>query len=329
MFKKTGKHMPTSKIIKNSSLIEEKASQTGLSVLLFTNLKKEDITMPRRISLLAAIIGGLTLSQVAMAELYISPVLRDTISYTNDSNQAKKPVARTSNTKSVTSARKLVNTAVKDSGESTIKGKSTVHGGFEIKKTAPKKKAEGTLFGKNVPLFVALENLVPNSKSWTIVFQPGTENIPVSWKGANNWRDAVTQISKGSGLIIAINQGSKRISVARNAQMARQLAQPGQGVWPLKSEESLRSNLETWAKKAGWKLDWGSVQIDYPVDHAATLIGSFEGRGGVVDRVLSATTGREVPLTAKFYKGNKVVLIMEAGYKPEAPVSPVVDNEAY
>lgn len=311
----------------NMNLFSKNASHSTLSVLLSNNLKKEDIIMPRRLSVLATIIGGIAFSQVAMAELYISPVLRDTVSYSNDTVQAKKPI--TKSVKAVTSARKMADEAIADSQNSVIKGKSTIHGGFEMKKVAPAQKAEGTLFGKNVPLFVALENLVPQSKSWNIVFEPGTENTPVSWSAAHTWKEAVVQISKGSRLIIAINEGAKRISVARTADMAKQLAQPGQGVWQLKTSLSLRGNIEEWAKKSGWKLDWGSTQIDYPVDHATTLVGNFSGRGGVVDRVLSATSGREVPLTAKFYKGNNVVLIQEAGYKPEVPVSPVTDNESY
>ncbi len=279
--------------------------------------------MPRRLTLLAASLMGLTVSHVALAELYISPVLLNTVSY-SPSAPAQKPLPTTPASAHPATA-PVASLPAAAPAPATIKGKSTVHGAFEMK--AEQKK--GSLFGKNVPLFVALENLVPNSKSWTIVFQPGTENIPVSWKDATTWRDAVVQISKSNRLMIAINESSKRISVARTAEMAKRLAQPGQDVWQLSTQLSLRGNLEAWAKKSGWKVDWGNTQIDYPVDHSATLVGNFAGRGGVVDRVLNATASREVPLTAKFYRGNNVVVIQEDGYKPEAPVAPVVDNEAY
>lgn len=281
--------------------------------------------MPRRLTLLAASLMGLTVSHVALAELYISPVLRNTVSYSH-STPAQKPLPATpASAHPATAPAPVASLPAAAPAPATIKGKSTVHGAFEMK--AEQKK--GSLFGKNVPLFVALENLVPNSKSWTIVFQPGTENIPVSWKDATTWRDAVVQISKSNRLMIAINESSKRISVARTAEMAKRLAQPGQDVWQLSTQLSLRGNLEAWAKKSGWKVDWGNTQIDYPVDHSATLVGNFAGRGGVVDRVLNATASREVPLTAKFYRGNNVVVIQEDGYKPEAPVAPIVDNEAY
>jgi hypothetical protein len=284
--------------------------------------------MPRRLTLLAASLMGLTVSHVALAELYISPTLRNTVSY-NTSAPAPQiaPVTQVAPVIQATPPA-IAQAAAKPVAAppaATINGNSTVHGAFEMK--AEQKK--GSLFGKNVPLFVALENLVPNSKAWTIVFQPGTENMAVSWKDAASWRDAVVQISKSNQLIIAINEPAKRISVARTAEMAKRLAQPGQDVWQLNTELSLRGNLEAWAKKAGWKVDWGTTQIDYPVDHSATLVGNFAGRGGVVDRVLNATVAREVPLTAKFYRGNNVVVIQEDGYKPEAPVTPVIDNEAY
>jgi len=267
---------------------------------------------------------GLTVSNVALAELYISPLLRNTVTY-SPSAPAAQPAPAPAPAASPAPAPVAAKPVAAPSAQASIKGNSTVHGDFEMK-AEPKK---GSLFGRNVPLFVALENLVPNAKSWSIVFQPGTENMPVSWKDATDWRDAVVQISKGSRLMIAINESAKRISVARNADMAKRLAQPGQDVWQLNTQLSLRGNLEAWAKKAGWKVDWGNTQIDYPVDHSATLVGSFAGRGGVVDRVLSATAGREVPLTAKFYRGNNVVLIQEDGYKPEAPVAPIVDNDSY
>lgn len=276
--------------------------------------------MPRRLTTLAIAIMGLAVSHAALAELYISPVLRDTVTY-NHADAAKPKPATTA----PAAAAKAQPVAQPSSTASVIRGNSSVHGAFEMK-AKPK---EGSLFGKNVPLFVAMENLVPNSKSWTFVFQPGTENVSVSWKGATTWRDAVTQISKNHSLVIAINEPAKRISVARTANMAKQLAQPGQNVWVLETDKSLRMNLEAWAKKAGWTISRGDTQIDYPIDHSATLVGKFAGRGGVVDRVLSATQGRETPLTAKFYHGNKVVVLQEAGYKPEVPVTPVIDSESY
>lgn len=190
-------------------------------------------------------------------------------------------------------------------------------------------KPAGELFGKNIPIKVALKSLMPESENWKFVFQPGTENIPVSWRDASNWGEAISQFSKGSKLMVAVNENAKRIAVAYNPDMAKRLAQPDQDVWVMQKDSSLRDGLEQWAAHAGWTIDWGDVEIDYPIDHTATLIGKFDGQGGVVDRVLKASARRSVPLTARFYRGNNVVVISESGYKPETATSPMKNNELY
>lgn len=290
--------------------------------------------MPRRLTIMAATLLGLAVSQAALAELYISPVLRDTVTYSHAPANAPaqalaapvgvEPTPVAAQPAKAALVIKASDLASRTSVAETIRGNSTVHGAFEMQK--PK---EGTLFGKNVPLFVALENLVPQSEKFAIIFEPGTENIAASWSAATDYREALAQIQSRHAVSIIINDEHKRIGIARSGSTAEQIAQRGQDVWVLSSALSLRGNLELWAKQAGWKLDWGNTQVDYPIDHATSLIAQFSGADGAVDRVLNATKNREVPLTAKFYRGNNVVLIEEAGYKPEVPVSPVVDNLAY
>lgn len=275
--------------------------------------------MPHRLSILAAALMGLTVSHMAVAELYISPALRSTVSY--DAKPVAEPVAEQAKS-AETVVIKASDLANHGNQAGLITGKSTVHGDFQINKSGP-------LFGKNVPLFIALENLIPPGINYHIVLDPRIENLPVSWSGATDFRHAFKQIEANHGLSIVINEEHRRIGVARSAQMAEKISQRGQDVWLLEDNSSLRSNLEAWSKKAGWRLDWGSTQIDYPVDHGTVLVGKFDGAGGVVDRVLNSTRGRETPLTAVFYKGNNVVLITEAGYKPEEPVSPINYDDAY
>ena len=56
----------------------------------------------------------------------------------------------------------------------------------------------------------------------------------------------------------------------------------------------------------------------------------FGGKDGVIDRILVATADRQTPLMGRFYKGNNVVVITEAGYSPEQqPGTPMADTEAY
>ena len=277
--------------------------------------------MARKLNLLMAALISATCANAAYAELYISPVVRDSVTY----QQPASPVAPAAVLKAAPAPTSVPVQA--PAPAPAVVGNSTVHGSFEMK---DEKKVGVMSFGKNVPLFAAMENLVPQSKTWSIVFEPGTENMPVSWRDAADWRAALTQISKNNHLVIAINDGAKRISVSRTAELAKQLAQPGTQVWSLQSGKSLRENLDAWAKKAGWQVDWSKTDANYPVDHSANLVGYFAGKGGVVDKLMSATQGRDVPLTAKFYRGNNVVVISEAGYSPEnAPSTPITDDEQY
>lgn len=276
--------------------------------------------MARKLNLLTAVLVSATCVTAAHAELYISPVVRDSVTYQQPANPAPASV-----TAAVSTPQAAV--PVAPVAATKVVGNSTVHGAFEMKAD---KKPGVMSFGKNVPLFAALENLVPNSKSWTIVFEPGTENVSVSWRDAADWRAALNQISQNNRLVIAINEPIKRISVSRTGEMAKQLATPGTQVWSLQAGKSLRENLDAWAKKAGWHVDWTKTDTNYPVDHSATLVGSFAGKGGVVDKLMTATQGRDVPLTAKFYNGNNVVVIYEAGYSPEhGPSNPISDTESY
>ncbi|MBD8089222.1 toxin co-regulated pilus biosynthesis Q family protein [Pseudomonas fluorescens] len=277
--------------------------------------------MARKLNLLTAALISATCANAAYAELYISPVVRDSVTY----QQPAAPVAPAAVLKAAPAPVQAPVLVPASNGQ--VVGSSTVHGAFEMK---DEKKAGVMSFGKNVPLFAAMENLVPQSKTWAIVFEPGTENTPVSWRDAADWRAALTQISQNNRLVIAINDGAKRISVSRTAELAKKLAQPGTQVWSLQAGKSMRENLDAWAKKAGWQVDWSKTEANYPVDHSANLVGYFAGKGGVVDKLMSATQGRDVPLTAKFYRGNNVVVISEAGYSPEhSPSTPITDDEQY
>lgn len=288
--------------------------------------------MPRKLKLLTAALIGAACSSAVHAELYISPVVRDSVTYQKPADVPAPAPSYADLTKApapYNPARPTPASAVPVPAPAMQKvvGTSTAHGKFEMEST---RRSGEMSFGKNVPLFAALENLVPNSKSWSIVFEPGTENIPVSWRDAANWRDALDQISKNHRLVIAVNDQGKRISVSRTAEMAQKLAQPGSQVWTLKAGKSLRENLNDWASKANWQIDWSKTEINYPIDHNATLVGPFAGKGGVLDRVLSATSDRQTPLTGRFYRGNSVVVITEAGYSPEhQPGTPMTDTEAY
>jgi hypothetical protein len=281
--------------------------------------------MAHKLKTLALAIAGVAFIQQVSAELYISPVLRDTVDYQPTQSASSGSPAYATGASSApiqpgtqVKVRPWVNPNGNASTAPLSKG--------SVPQAAPVSKPINTLFGRDVPLKNAFEILVPNSKSWSIVYEPGIENKRVSWRDVPTWKDALGQISKDNGIIIGLNENAKRIAVTYSADLAQKLAQPGNNVWELKSGLSLRENLIEWGRVAGWEVDWADTLVDYPIDHSATLVGQFYGKGGVVDRVLAATQQRETPLIGNFYKGNHVVVISVAGYNPEKPSRPQVDE---
>lgn len=266
---------------------------------------------------LAAALVGVACIQQASAELYISPVLRDTVEA-----QPSAPTAGPGYAAQAQPAQRVVRPWVNPN----TTAQAPLSTG-SIPSAALASKPINTLFGRDVPLKAALEILVPNSNTWSIVYEPGIESKRVSWRDIPDWKAALGQISRENGIIIGLNENAKRIAVTYSAEMAQKLAQPGNNVWVLREGVSLRENLIAWGKVAGWEVDWSDTLVDYPIDHSATLVGQFYGKGGVVDRVLAATAQRETPLIGNFYKGNHVVVITTAGYNPEKPSRPQVDED--
>lgn len=267
--------------------------------------------MAHKLSMIAAALAALVCAQQASAELYISPVLRSAVQPVVSAPVPVKQLPRIAPV--AVAPTPVAPTPVAPAPVAPVA--ATV---IPATIKAPVTSLEaGSLYGKSVPLSVALENLVPDRSSWTVIYEPGTEVRQVSWKGARDWRDAIKQIGNNHNMTIGMNEQAKRIAVSFSPTMANQLIQPGTNVWQLKSGISLRENLIAWGKQAGWQVDWSSTMVDYPIDHPATMVGQFSGKGGVVDRLLNATSNRETPLIGHFYSGNHVVVIGEAGYKAE------------
>ena len=75
--------------------------------------------------------------------------------------------------------------------------------------------------------------------------------------------------------------------------------------WLLVPTHTLRSNFETWAERIGWTVEWNS-RHDYEVSHAATFEGTLKE---AVAAALEHYRAAPIPLSAKFYSGNSVMLI--------------------
>lgn len=203
--------------------------------------------------------------------------------------------------------------AISETSPGIHSGRSSVHGDF----TMNRRGGDHLRFGSNVPLFVALENIVPNSKSWNINIDDGLENIAVSWDGGDSWEGALKALEEQNKLSIAINHEDMSIGLSRTSDVAIALASRQKLLWRMEMGKSLRENIASWAGEAGWELYWDQEVslVDFPVVADAAFKGTLIGAGGVIDRVIRTT--KEVPLVADFYHGNKVIHIHKAGYEQE------------
>ncbi|MCL2338486.1 MAG: toxin co-regulated pilus biosynthesis Q family protein, partial [Proteobacteria bacterium] len=75
--------------------------------------------------------------------------------------------------------------------------------------------------------------------------------------------------------------------------------------WVVASGQTLQSVLQDWCNKEGWDLVWGTNR-EYPIEASAV----FKGRFIDVASALVRNFSRANPIPyAKFYKGNRVVVI--------------------
>ena len=75
--------------------------------------------------------------------------------------------------------------------------------------------------------------------------------------------------------------------------------------WTVNPSKTLRGNIADWAAEVGWSLEWNS-RHDYEIGHSASLEGSFPQ---VVEQVLKYYQNAPIPLTASFFRTNRVLLV--------------------
>lgn len=82
--------------------------------------------------------------------------------------------------------------------------------------------------------------------------------------------------------------------------------------WEIKlADKTLNSAIARWSVQAGWQLLW-ELPVDYAVEANTTVPGSFER---AIETVAQSMEGAEIPMKAIFYKGNKVLRIVQKGVK--------------
>lgn len=252
-------------------------------------------------------LAGVVVAPMASAELYVSPVLRNTV--TIDA-QAATPKVESAGQAQELAAGSLAATQ-------QLSGESSVHGRFVMKEKS-ESKVNPFAYGKNVPLFVAFDKIVPEDERWFVHIDDGLENSVVNWEGGDSWESVLKTIGEQNGLHVIVNTEEQAIGVSKSEKIAFNLAKEIPQVWRLEKGLSLRKNIDKWAQKAGWSLEWDKeLNVDYVIEHGAVLTGQFVGSNGVVAKILASMEDREVPLKATFFKNNNVLLIKQAGFEQQ------------
>lgn len=233
------------------------------------------------------------ISPMVNSALYISPVVKDSVTY-----QAEH-----------------VDGEGQDNDQ--IEGKSTVHGKFMMREHDSHQAL--LRFGDNVPLFIALEKVVPNSEEWAIHFDEGIENIAVGWDGGQSWQGILDLISRNSGIEIFINSEDMAIGVSKSKSIAEAMAHKKPQVWRLSSRKGLQENLKAWARSENKDLIFSEdvKNINYEVPDI-TIVGPLVKPGGAIDQVLTNLNRRaHVKLEAKLSLDESQILIVRAGHNKE------------
>lgn len=244
-------------------------------------------------ALSTGILSAAILPSLAFSALYISPVVKDSVTYESQ--------------------------YVDGAGDKNdqIEGSSTIHGKFMMRE----QDSEQALlrYGENVPLFIALEKVVPNSSDWNIHFEEGLENIAVNWDGGQSWEGILDLISQNSGIEIFVNTEEMSIGVSKSKELAKAMAHESPKVWKLSSRKGLQENLKDWARSANKELIFAESikDINYNVPDI-TIIGGLIEKGGAIDQVLTnLNRTAHVKLEAKISKDETQIVIVRAGYRKE------------
>lgn len=237
--------------------------------------------------------SAILIAPAAHSALYISPVVKDSVSYQAD----------------------MIDGAGQQNDK--IEGRSTVHGKFMMREHDSNQAL--LRFGENVPLFIALEKIVPDSDKWSIHFDEGLENIAVNWDGGQSWEGILDIISYNSGVDIFINNQEQAIGVSKNETLAKAMAHKKPQVWKLSSRKGLQENLKDWARSVNKDLIFSdSVKnVNYEVPDI-TIVGPLVSSGGAIDQVLVNLNRRaHIKLEAKLSADESQVLIVRAGHTKE------------
>ncbi len=258
---------------------------------------------------LVALVVGSAFSVNALADLYVSPVNKNAASVNYVKNVVQGVGTPAQNFPSGAAPQ------VQYSGNSHVAqyGQPQVGLGVHGNQTHILMKT-----GVDIPLYMAMETIIPSFSDWKVNYDQGLHDKEVSWDNGNTWQEVLSNLSSKNNVHVEINYKDSVVGISNDLSIARHLSKTVPTVWRLDTSLSLRGNLKEWAKKAGWTVEWDrGLTFDYPVHHDGVFLGDFIGSGGSVDSLIKSYANADIPLKAKFYNKNKVLLITKSGFKQE------------
>ncbi len=146
-------------------------------------------------------------------------------------------------------------------------------------------------------LRMALVTLV--GKPWKVVENPLERTIDFELSGGyDDFHDSSethAQHDQGSNFYRK-HENPKHLGANTDASANR---------WSFDTSMTLYQNLNMWTEQAGWRLDWKS-RHDYEISHPSTFSGTYKQ---AIARALAFYRSAPVPLMAKFYDGNFVLVV--------------------
>ena len=219
-------------------------------------------------------------------------------------------------------------------------------------------------FGKDMPLMTVLKQVVPNGWKATklgnvdlnkkVSWRGGDSWISIlddlavknNFSANVNWNTKVLTITPVGGSVVSTSPVSSQgknpfngVSSSSNLTPVRTNIGSSQlnsaisttpvyssnsSTWLLSKDKTLKENVQSWAKQAGWVVSWDAP--DYRIIADVTLTGPIDSNDGPIARVIAAYKNAEQPLSAKLSEGNKVIRIESRNFKQETVVNQDTDD---
>lgn len=167
-----------------------------------------------------------------------------------------------------------------------------------------------------VPLEDFITAVIP--KDWTASYSETVDKKQtVRWIGGKNWVDLVSDVLGKHKLHGVADWNKKELFISDSLlayNVPNSQVKPAEKVvkkvaptyiYTLKEGMDLSENVMEWAKQVGWQVSWKS-SVDYLVTFNVELGDDFEV---AIARVMAAYRDAGTPLSAMFYRGNKVLEI--------------------